>query len=209
VSSIVYDVHKIHLIRSEISDSDILSSVFGEFGTLDEQTREKAQRFYRFDNCDAALVKYYLNIHLSKQESTQFVNKLFLEVYDEALVHKKLYMSSEEIKQIANLQMLGSHCHSHLALGKLSDNESAFELERSRDILTKIAGYDITMVSYPYGNGAAVDDKLFANTERIGYKYGFTTIQGINKLGYNAFCLNRFDCNDAPGGKNFNTLLWR
>ncbi|MNU11927.1 hypothetical protein D3C72_2601650 [compost metagenome] len=56
------------------------------------------------------------------------------------------------------------------------------------------------MVSYPYGTDEACTNEVAQLAKNVGYKLGFTTKRGVNIGLENYLLLNRFDCNDLPGG---------
>ena len=59
------------------------------------------------------------------------------------------------------------------------------------------------MIAYPYGTPEACTDLVAKTAKKVGYLYGFTTKKGIIEESQNKLLLNRFDCNDVVGGKNF------
>lgn len=65
----------------------------------------------------------------------------------------------------------GSHGHSHQPLTKLSRQQLAEELRRSRDILQELTGREITRISYPFG---AVSRRVLDAAQEAGYRSGFT-----------------------------------
>jgi hypothetical protein len=78
-----------------------------------------------------------------------------------------------------------------------------FELEHSKQYFEKITDSKIEMVAYPYGSPEACTNKVASIAAEVGYKLGFTTTRGCNTIENNLLLLNRFDCNDLPGGKNY------
>jgi hypothetical protein len=58
-------------------------------------------------------------------------------------------------------------------------------------------------VAYPYGTKEAATEELGELAKKMGYKLGFTTKPAVNKASNNLLLLNRFDCNDLIGGKNY------
>jgi len=209
-SKIVQNVHKIHLIRNSIADTEFLTYIKNNLNKeLDENDRIQALAFYRFDDINAATVKYLLNIKLSSIEAETITNQLFNKLFDEKIIHEKLYMSESQIVELGQKGMIGSHSHNHVALGNLSEDELKNELRLSKSILENLTNAEIKYISYPYGSGKAISDMVFRTAESIGYQYGFTTKPEINHHITDLLSLNRFDCNDAPGGKNINTQLWK
>ncbi len=116
-------------------------------------------------------------------------------------------MSESQLKLLANESQLGSHTHSHFALGLHDEETIQFELKSTKDYLEKITQTNIEMVSYPYGSDEACARPVPELADKIGYKLGFTMSRGINFSQENKFLLKRFDCNDAPYGKNEKIFL--
>jgi peptidoglycan/xylan/chitin deacetylase (PgdA/CDA1 family) len=206
----VCNVHKIHLIRSIISDAEFIDYIFRETGvSIKESEKEVATQFYRFDNASASQLKYLLNVLLDTDQSTFVVSHMFEQLFNEVKIHEQLYMDNAQIRELGYHNMLGSHAHSHIPLGILAPQEIRDELSSSKAILTRLANTSIKHISYPYGSGRAVNQQVFDIADTVGYKYGYTTHIGNNTSMTSNLNLCRFDCNDAPGGKNYNEQLWK
>jgi peptidoglycan/xylan/chitin deacetylase (PgdA/CDA1 family) len=205
----VYDVHKIHLIRSNILDRELLNYISLECSiNICSNEIEKSKEFYRFDNEDAAKLKYILNVILDQNERKLIINNFFNQIFDEGQKYQELYMNDSQIVKLGKSGMLGSHCHNHLPLGNLSIKLMEDELKKSREILESLSDSKIEFVSYPYGSGKAVNELVYEVAKSVGYKYGFTTYPGNNLVKGRNLSLNRFDCNDAPTGKLYNEKIW-
>lgn len=77
----------------------------------------------------------------------------------------------------------GSHTHSHPILAKLPSEESIdAELSESRAIIERHTGKPCLAVAYPEGLEYAIDDRVVRSAERAGYKFGLTSLRGVNSL---------------------------
>lgn len=200
----VSTVHKIHLLRSIISSSEFLDKFidlpFSQF------EKKKAKEIYRYDDEKSAALKYILNFKLDFKQQEQIVNKLFDLHFDETTVLDSLYMAEQDLIKLASKGYLGSHSHSHYPLGLLDADTVKTELERTKNYLDKLTNSAIKIISYPYGSPEVCTDLVAYLAKSTGYKIGFTTKRGINTLNENPLLLNRFDCNDLIGGKNYNKI---
>ena len=200
----VSTVHKIHLLRSIISSSEFLDKFIDiPFSQLE---KKKAQEIYRYDDEKSAALKYILNFKLDFKQQEQIVNKLFDLNFDENTALDSLYMTKQNLIELANKGYLGSHTHSHYPLGLLDVHTIKTELERTKNYLNELTNSDINIVSYPYGTPEVCTDLVADLAKNTGYKIGFTTKRGTNTLNENPLLLNRFDCNDLIGGKNYNKI---
>jgi peptidoglycan/xylan/chitin deacetylase (PgdA/CDA1 family) len=84
--------------------------------------------------------------------------------------------SWEEIRTAVQTGLIeiGSHMVSHTPLTWLSDEAKLFQLEHSRDQLSKMIGSPVTACSYPHG---PIDKKTISMSEKV-YKWGFTNRPG-------------------------------
>lgn len=82
----------------------------------------------------------------------------------------------KELQTAAHDRLLeiGSHMVSHVPLPWLSDSEKLFQMQHSRDELSRILGVQVKACAHPHG---PVDDRTIAMAEKI-YNWSFT-----NKLG--------------------------
>ncbi|WP_181369009.1 polysaccharide deacetylase family protein [Flavobacterium pallidum] len=199
----ISQVHKIHLLRSVVSSKELYADLVA-FAKIDlaDSDKEKAQHFYRFDDKSSAEVKYLLNVILPTAVQKEFIDLKFRQEFDENQVLENLYMSEDEIKSLAKNGQIGSHTHSHIPLGIQPEEIMYSELHTSKNYLEQLCQVPLHSVSYPYGSGNAVSEKVAAIAKETGYKLGFTTLPGNNTSGSNPLLLNRFDTNDLPGGKN-------
>lgn len=197
-------VHKIHLVRSVVSTVVLYEKLVYFTGkNLSLPEVKKAHEFYRFDDNLSAEFKYFLNVLLDYKTQEKFINALFLAYFDEHEILERLYMKTDEIKELIKLGFVGSHAHSHSPLGLFNLETIRQELTISKSYLESLGNATIAFISYPYGTKEAVSGAVARIAKEVGYEFGFTTKVGINSIESNLLLLNRFDCNDLIGGKNY------
>lgn len=200
----VSTVHKIHLLRSVLPSHMLLEYLKEQKITMLNQLElEQARTNYRFDDAASAELKYLLNFKISFDVQELLVQSIFEKYFSESEILESLYMSKSQLQYLANIDCLGSHTHTHYPLGLLSEDKLIYELEHSKNFLEEISGKAIQMIAYPYGTPEACTDLVADAAKEVGYLYGFTTKKGIIEGSQNKLLLNRFDCNDVIGGKNF------
>lgn len=200
----VSTVHKIHLLRSIISSDDFLKSILKiDSSKIKSINTFRAKKIYIYDDEKSAVLKYILNFGLTYAEQEKIISNLFLVHYDEAEVLKSLYFNDLNLIELASKGFLGSHTHSHYPLGLLKTEEVILELQNSKNFFEKLTTTTINSVAYPYGTQESCTIEVAEIAKKIGYKLGFTTNRGVNTGNENKLLLNRFDCNDLVGGKNY------
>lgn len=199
-------VHKIHLLRSEIAPKILLTAFMDCNGSnkidLTFTEKEKAIIHYNYDDAESAYFKYILNFKLSAIQQSILVDGLFEQFFDKNEVGSELYMSEKQLQILAKDGLLGSHAHSHIALGLLEPQLIHNELSKTKDYLEQLTNTEITCLSYPYGSQEACAKPVPQIAATLGYSIGFTMERGINNGNENKLLLKRFDCNDLPSGKN-------
>lgn len=197
-------VHKIHLLRSVIPSHVLLDYLKEQkIAMLTQEELQQAKTNYRFDDAASAELKYLLNFKISFDIQEWLVQSIFEKHFSESEILESLYMSKSQLQFLANIDCLGSHTHTHYPLGLLHEDKLIYELEHSKNYLEQLSGKAIQMIAYPYGTPEACTDLVAETAKKVGYLYGFTTKKGIIEGSQNKLLLNRFDCNDVVGGKNF------
>jgi len=192
------DVHKLQMIRSKVTDDEIIRRIREKFD-FDQMTKAVTapQIQYRYDDLKARKLKFFVNFSAGGIKKTRWLGSYFTFLFGrEEKVADKLYLSREDLRKMSENNQLGSHCHSHVPLKMLTSNQVMHELALSMRILTKITGIQPRGVSYPYGSKVAVGAAVFQCAKKCGYEYGFTMKRGQNTSRINDLCLNRIDCND-------------
>jgi peptidoglycan/xylan/chitin deacetylase (PgdA/CDA1 family) len=208
----VLNVHKIHLVRSELAPIELTnyihSSIKGLNLDIDRKDIHKLGiAHYKYDDPETAELKYLLNFILPEEVLHQIIDSCFNDLFNEEKVHAQLYMDSKDIKKLNELNMLGSHGHDHKPIATLEPEEQIFQISRSAEIFKEIVGSVPSSFSYPYGSKEAVQglDHILNNES---FNFAFTMDRGKNPdIIYKPFLLSRFDNNDLPGGKSWKNGL--
>jgi peptidoglycan/xylan/chitin deacetylase (PgdA/CDA1 family) len=120
---------------------------------------------------------------------------------DSPSLGRELFMTWGHLKAMAaEGHAIGSHAHSHVALGTLDDRHARRELALSRTILEAAVGRPVRTISYPYGWPGAVVDRTFRLAAAVGYRAGFTAFEGIVRTGCDPLAMPRLNigAGDAP-----------
>jgi peptidoglycan/xylan/chitin deacetylase (PgdA/CDA1 family) len=190
-------VHQIHLVRSVVSSKELYQNLMDYTNkTLNQEEKQNAIEFYRFDDQLTAELKYFLNVILDLATQEKFIRPLFLEYFNEQEVIENLYMSETEIINLSERGYIGSHTHTHLPLGIYDEKIIQFELETTKNFLENLTGQIINTVAYPYGTKEAATQIVGNIANKVGYKLGFTTNKATNTKEADLLLLSRFDCND-------------
>jgi len=204
----VVDVHKLHYIRSQMSDNYIYEFIHNKIDTSIIKYPDNINDLYRYDPIETKKLKYLLNFILNPQLKDELINDLSKTLIDETKLSKQLYMDKSDIQKISNLGYLGTHSDLHLPLATLSDDAIRKDIKDSLHFLEKECGTDkISSISYPYGGPKAVSQNVAEISKEFGFTFGLTMFRGINELAdfENPLMLKRVDTNDAPGGKSNST----
>jgi peptidoglycan/xylan/chitin deacetylase (PgdA/CDA1 family) len=204
LESVVLDVHKLHNVRAQIDDKDLIKILKdnGSYQYTSADTQQ-AEGQYKYDDNLAREIKYQLNFKLSGEAKSEFINNSFKRLYpDEKKFSKNFYMNVHDIQQIANLNMLGSHGHAHIPLAQSTNPKD--DMLKSINYLEQLTNKPVVSFSYPYGSKAATNERVATNLENTSIRFALTMWRGINDFdeSINPLLLKRVDTNDAPGGKS-------
>lgn len=196
-------VHKIHLLRSQLSSEELLQALNDHNPLpLDQKEKVLAISHYNYDPEGTAVLKYLLNFKMSLEEQQGFIDPLFRQIYNEEKIAAELYFNREMLHRLHEQDSLGSHSHRHIPLGKISAKELNKELEQSQSFFRSNFGKNSNFISYPYGSAEA-SLGISAAVEKAGFQIGFSMERAGNKsLQKDSLLLARYDCNDLPLGKN-------
>ena len=200
VTNRVLDVHKMHLIRTKISDEALAKSLesFGFYGYSFDMDALALQ--YRYDEKISQKVKYFLNFVLDAEQKQSWINSLFLKLFSsESAVAKSLYMDVDDWKTLAKMGCLATHGHNHLPMATLNSMDIAKDIGASIDLIRDKTCYKVKGIGYPFGGKTAVSNEVFAIASQFDLRYGFTMRRGINLSADNPLALDRIDVNDLDG----------
>jgi len=209
--AMVCTVHKIHLLRSMVAPDSLWALVretaAGADMTLPQELDAKNMgRQYPFDSPAGAQLKYLLNFALSLSDRERLVDLCFDATFtgEEAAMSRELYLTRDQIRELAAHGAIGSHGHDHLPLALIGQAAAAESLRRSAELLREWSGVRPLSVAYPYGSREAVTHDVARAAEDAGYECGFTVESAGNDEAHisgSPLLLARFDCNYMPSGK--------
>lgn len=130
---------------------------------------------------------------------------------DSPALGRELFMTWGHLKSLAaEGHTIGSHAHSHVALGTLGDREARRELALSRTILEAAVNRPVRTISYPYGWPGAVDDRTFRLAAAAGYRAGFTAFEGVVRPGADPLAMPRLNVGggDSPAMLRARAAFW-
>jgi hypothetical protein len=158
---------------------------------------------YKYDEPEAAKLKYLLNFVLAPTDRDVLIDTLFEQCFegDEASISRQLYMSPEQIAELGRERWIGTHAHEHLPLGLMTDDAAELQIEQSAALLARWTGERPFALSYPYGSREASSPAVAAAAVGRGIEYAFTMERAGNANLTSPLHLARFDNNDMPGGK--------
>ena len=201
----VHDVHKIHFIFTKYSDEKLAIYLDKKYGFYDFQFSQKQiKNSYSYDNELKKKIKLFLNFQLTVEQKKDFIDNFFHKSFPNSNEFiDRFYLSKDQLKILADRDMLGTHTHSHFPLASLSNKKIKSEIKISIDYLEDLTNKKITAISYPYGRYGAVNRNVALISKSLGLKIGFTMNRGLNYSDdlKNPLMLKRVDTNDAPGGK--------
>jgi peptidoglycan/xylan/chitin deacetylase (PgdA/CDA1 family) len=100
---------------------------------------------------------------------------------DDLPMPKRRFLDWDEAKEMIKGGMtIGSHCHSHQMLSKLSVDQQQFEMIQSRSLLRDRLGSDIASLAYPVGIKGSFSDETQAAARTAGYTVAFSYDGGVN-----------------------------
>lgn len=202
-------VHRLHALRSALSDRDLLFFFLrlAEARGFEESARAIAvgppeEAAYPYDEPESRVLKSLFNYTLPLAEREMLSALAFAEVFgEERPWAERLYMSPAAIRELGRKGFLGTHTHAHRPLSRLGREGAVKEIQMSLDILEKKANVRPRALSYPYGGKLAVSPETFEAASGCGMVCGFTTERRSNLPGTDRLKLARFDAEDLPPGK--------
>ncbi len=203
------EVHKVHLLRARTEPDELLTRLQRELTNLGSEPEavsdERVRAAYRYDEPEAARLKYLLNVQLPRAIAEEATGRVFEAKFGrEEPFLDELYMTTRQLRELAAYGLLFSHCHSHKPIGLLPDRQRRREIEIAQHWLTEWTGEAPTGLSYPYGFRAACPTLGDPALAGLGLEFGFTMERaGNSALGAWPLHMARFSCNDIPGGRHF------
>lgn len=205
----ILNVQKIHLLRANVAPTEMIEGLkiylraIGKHLDFD-YAAVAGGAHYKYDGVEAAKLKYALNFLLSATEQHQFVDRMFDEKFgaDRQSINEQLYMSKEQICDLAQRGLLGSHGEGHRPVGLMDEHDQVASIAGSRRTLERMTGCAVAGFSYPYGSAEAVGN-AYKQVAAAGYSFAFTMERAGNRDMSNPYVLARYDNNDLPMGKSW------
>ena len=143
------------------------------------------------------ILNNYLRNMTPNQQIDFFKLNLDSELKKYKSINLKFSMNYSQIKEISNSKYgsIGGHTKSHLSLKNLNYKSSLFEIESNKLLIETIVGKKITCFAYPYGSTDDFSSKEIKILKKIGYKFGFSSIEGNYLINENNFLIPRIPIN--------------
>jgi peptidoglycan/xylan/chitin deacetylase (PgdA/CDA1 family) len=101
---------------------------------------------------------------------------------------KNMFMCWDHLRELAGAGMsIGSHGHSHRALGMLDEEAQRRDLRESRDRLEAELGRGVAALAYPYGWPGTFTATTGRLAAEAGYRLAFSSLEGVNHPGGDDF----------------------
>lgn len=209
VNHSVETVHKIHLLRSRLSSSDLMTLIVNCAGNVGmtvnfEIDRSRAVAHYRYDEPAVADLKYLLNFMLDQAAQELVINSCFVQQFGnaESAISQRLYMDRDQVRELGKLGYVGSHGHKHAPVGLRISTEVQADIVESLQHLKGWCGDRPCSFSYPYGSRQACPLSSAPILRSLGIQFAFTMERAVNEHFVNPHHLARCACNDVPGGSH-------
>ena len=117
---------------------------------------------------------------------------------------RDLFMGWDEVRQLLAAGMaVGSHGHSHVALGGLDDDAQRRELAGSKAALEQSLGREVPAIAYPFGWPGTFTARTTELAAEAGYRLAFSSLEGVNRPvrpGFDPLSLRRLNVGtgDSP-----------
>ncbi|MBM3503014.1 MAG: hypothetical protein FJX65_03985 [Alphaproteobacteria bacterium] len=205
VDGVVENVHKAHILRSQVSPASILADLdrfLEKMGRgVDVVCPQQVAAQYPYDRSDAAAVKYALNMRLTSDQLTTFLGEAMHAVpdFDEQATSRSLYMSTEQLQELDAAESLGSHAHQHVPLGRQAPPSLEYQIRESRRLLALWGCPNVFGISYPHGSFEACSALCGQMAVRQGFRFGLTMERAVNVDLENPMFLARISNSDLVG----------
>lgn len=200
------NVHKVHLLRAYIDEAEIKNAI-SEYSVQKEQLppyskSKQVMSTYKYDSPAAAQLKSYFNFVLTTDQKTRLLEFLFNKFELNKSNARHRYMNIDMTRELMSFGCLGSHGHSHIPLGLVSEKEAEEDIKLSIGKIREWTESPVHTFSYPYGFKAACTQKCAEFASETGVRFAFTVERAAIRSLDKPMLLSRFTCNDVPGGKN-------
>jgi peptidoglycan/xylan/chitin deacetylase (PgdA/CDA1 family) len=196
--------HKMHYLLSlmdaeEIADryNAFLSAAYPHvveaFRVPKDARLSKTRKLY--DDIVTANIKEIMN-RVPHSVRNAFLASLFenLGLNEEEMTHA-LFMDLNDVKKLHETgHTIGSHGHTHEALDALPESDVREEIALSKELLEKVIGEPITILSYPQ---SAPSVPVHNVLKTMGFSHALTTERKHVEGDENPYLIPRYDSNDV------------
>lgn len=200
-SNKLLSVHRVHYLNGKYGSTKILKDAL----TLIDQSMLENEKINEFDKDiyqfteyeeDAKELRRLFNYFLKYEYRDLVLDKLMLKYFDESKLHKKVYLSLSNIKEMHDDgHIIGSHTVSHPVLSRLTYKEQMKEIHDSFNFLSEICNIEFKSFCYPYGYKSSYNEITFQALSELKIDeaviFDNKTQGDIN----DRFQLSRIDCN--------------
>lgn len=161
-------------------------------GTNDMLMHDKIRWLVQIGELDAKYLNFPNEINTGVNKYSETIINHINGIFDKVKTKKRLLLNEREIKTInKNGFKIGVHTHNHKPLLFLNKKEQKNEIHACMMALQNLKIYPET-IAYP--NGLFNEDTLSICKE-LNLKYGFTTIDGLNRRNCNLLKIKRLGLN--------------
>ena len=161
-------------------------------GTNDMLMHDKIRWLVQIGELDAKYLNFPNEINTGVNKYSETIINHINDIFDKVKTKKRLLLNEREIKTInKNGFKIGVHTHNHKPLLFLNKKEQKNEIHACMMALQNLKIYPET-IAYP--NGLFNEDTLSICKE-LNLKYGFTTIDGLNRRNCNLLKIKRLGLN--------------
>ncbi len=127
-----------------------------------------------------------------------------LEVDPSVAAAGRQMLNWDEVRACLDGTHFGGHTHTHPILSRLSEPDMEREIALCRDRI--VAETSVVPRCFAYPNGRAQDFTPATQRllERHGFRYGFSTIEGVHRLGNDRYAIHR----QPTGGSTLADFAW-
>jgi peptidoglycan/xylan/chitin deacetylase (PgdA/CDA1 family) len=102
------------------------------------------------------------------------------------------FMSWDDARKLREMGFeIGAHTVNHPILSKIAPERLASELAESKAMIERELNFSSKALAYPNGSARDVNEQVFAETEKAGFEWAFTTAAQWQKPGVNPYQIGR------------------
>lgn len=207
-------VHKLHFLLSNHSEEKI-------WGLLEKEVYNKLhikihlfsknQLVNRYGSDKVKQIKYLINFQMNYSAASHIIDQVYRKLDDTDEAHHACahYMSWDQLTVLHERGYLGSHGHQHCNYAKLSPAEVEADIAKAATLFEKHTGSTPPTFAYPYGLPSSCPPWSAPLLAQYQHKAAFSMMKGVHRSIDNPYMIRRIDCNDAPGGKDYNPEWFR